>query len=156
MDATIDVPITIRAATDADAPTIAAFNTAMAWETERKELVPETVNAGVRRFLARTDYGFYRVAERDGRVVGCLMVTFEWSDWRDGVFYWIQSVYVAPEHRRRGVFRALYAFVEAQARSTPGVCGLRLYVERDNEAAQTTYRALGMAETHYRLFETEL
>ncbi|MBC8141281.1 MAG: GNAT family N-acetyltransferase [Armatimonadetes bacterium] len=147
--------IIVRAATDTDATTIAQFNRAMAQETEHKTLDEGTVNAGVRGLLTRPDYGFYLVAESEGRVIGCLLVTFEWSDWRNGLFWWIQSVYVRPEARRRGVFRALYRAVEAKADENENVCGLRLYVERDNAAAQETYRALGMEETAYRLFETE-
>ena len=148
--------ITVRSATDADIATIADFNRAMALETEHKELPRATILSGVRRFLVRPDYGFYLVAESEGKVIGCLMVTFEWSDWRDGVFWWIQSVYVHPDHRRIGVFKTLYHAVEERARNTRDVCGIRLYVEKENTAAQSTYKSLGMQETHYRLFESEL
>ena len=151
MSATTD--IAVRPATDADALTIAAFNVAMAHETEHKMLDATTVNTGVRGLLSRPEYGFYRVAETEGRVIGCLLVTFEWSDWRNGLFWWIQSVYVPPGFRRRGVFKALYQSVATDAGNTPGVCGLRLYVEQDNSTAQQTYCALGMTETQYRLFE---
>ena len=145
--------ITVRAATDADADIIAAFNVAMARETEYKTLTPGTVLAGVRGLLSRPDYGFYLVAEVGGAVAGCLLVTFEWSDWRNSLFWWIQSVYVHLDFRRRGVFTALYREVEARAVTEPGVCGLRLYVEQDNEAARGTYRALGMSQTPYQIFE---
>ncbi len=148
--------ITVRPASDTDTPLLADFNRAMAWETEHRELDTQTITQGVRSFLARQDYGFYLVAEIEGRVVGCLMVTFEWSDWRNGLFWWIQSVYVHPDFRRRGVFKTLYRTVETRARETPGVCGLRLYVEQDNAAAQQTYRSLGMALTPYQMFETEI
>lgn len=127
----------------------------MAWETEHKRLVPETITEGVRRFLDRPDYGFYLVAEIESRVAGCLMVTFEWSDWRNGLFWWIQSVYVHPDFRRQGVFKSLYRTVESKAREASGVCGLRLYVEQENTTAQETYQAMGMGETPYRIFETE-
>lgn len=147
--------VIVRSATLDDTETIASFNRAMAWETEAKELVPETILAGVRSFLDRPDYGFYFVAECDGKLAGCLMVTFEWSDWRNGLFWWIQSVYVHPDFRRLGVFRALYETVEKNAKTNPGVCGLRLYVEHENHAAQETYRKMGMIETHYLIYESE-
>ena len=147
--------IQIRPATESDVAVLAEFNQAMAWETEHKRLVSETITGGVRSFLARPDYGFYLVAEIESRVAGCLMVTFEWSDWRNGLFWWIQSVYVHPDFRQQGVFKTLYRTVETQAREAPGVCGLRLYVEQDNATAQETYRAMGMGETAYRIFETE-
>jgi GNAT superfamily N-acetyltransferase len=93
--------------------------------------------------------------ETIGSAVGTLMFTREWSDWRNGDWWWIQSVYVAPEHRRQGVYRALYRHVEQLARATPDVIGLRLYVERDNQRAQQTYTALGMVDAGYRIFEAE-
>jgi ribosomal protein S18 acetylase RimI-like enzyme len=143
----------IRAATPADVETIASFNEAMATETEGKTLDPSTIRAGVRGLFARPDLGFYIVAEDGGRIVGQLMITYEWSDWRDGVFWWIQSVYVRPEVRGKGVYRALHGHVRAMAKDAGGVCGFRLYVERENAAAQETYRRLGMHETPYVLFE---
>jgi GNAT superfamily N-acetyltransferase len=143
----------IRAARDDDAETLAAFNAAMALETEGKRLLPQVVLAGVRRLLAEPALGFYLVAEADGVVAGGLMVTTEWSDWRNGRFWWIQSVYVRPAWRRRGVFRALYEYVNSAATAQPDVCGLRLYVEHENRSAQATYSNLGMAQTDYRLFE---
>jgi ribosomal protein S18 acetylase RimI-like enzyme len=98
--------------------------------------------------------GFYLVAEAaDGQVAGSLMVTTEWSDWRNGRFWWIQSVYIQPDWRRRGVFRALYRHLTEIAEDEPDVCGFRLYVERENAAAQATYRALGMHEGVYRVYE---
>jgi len=145
--------IAIRRAGAADAQTLVDFNCAMALETERKELLPEVIGAGVRALLANPAAGFYVLAEAGGRVVGALMLTKEWSDWRNGSFWWIQSVYVRPEHRRRGVYRQLYRHVQQLAASDSAVCGFRLYVERENSAAQAAYRALGMSETHYRVFE---
>jgi len=134
---------------------IAAFNLAMARETEDKALDPERLAAGVRAVFEDPARGDYAVAELGGRVVGCLLLTREWSDWRDGTFWWIQSVYVAPEARGRGVFRALWEHVAAQARATPGVCGLRLYVERANERARSVYEAVGMRRSHYEMFEVD-
>jgi ribosomal protein S18 acetylase RimI-like enzyme len=143
----------IRQATAADAPVLIEFNCAMALETERKELLPEVIGAGVRALLANPAAGFYVVAEAEQRVAGALLITKEWSDWRNGSFWWIQSVYVRPEFRRQGVYKTLYRHVQRIAANDPGVCGFRLYVERENSRAQATYRSLGMKETHYRVFE---
>jgi ribosomal protein S18 acetylase RimI-like enzyme len=143
----------IRVATPDDAATLVDFNAAMARETEAKELLLEVIGAGVRSLLANPASGFYVVAEEDGRLVGSLMITREWSDWRNGDFWWIQSVYVRPEARRRGVYRNLYRHVQALAAADPGVCGFRLYVDRENAEAQGTYGALGMKATRYLVFE---
>ena len=143
----------IRKADMRDAAQIAAFNSAMALETEHKRLLPERITAGVRRLLGDPSLGFYAVAERGGEVIGCLLVTNEWSDWRNGLFWWIQSVYVEPGSRRQGVYRGLYDFIRELARADPGICGFRLYVEKDNAAAQKTYRSLGMQATDYLVFE---
>ena len=143
----------IRLAKPQDAEVLIQFNSAMALETEGKELLPEVIGAGVRSLLRKGDFGFYVVAEEDGRVVGSLLVTKEWSDWRNGDFWWIQSVYVRPESRRQGIYKRLYAHVQQLASGDPGVCGFRLYVERENRNAQATYGALGMKETRYLVFE---
>ena len=143
----------VRLASRTDAPAIVEFNRAMALETEGKDLLPEVIGAGVRALLAQPASGFYVVAEEERQVIGGLMITKEWSDWRNGEFWWIQSLYVVPAFRRRGVFRQLYAHVQALAEREPRVCGFRLYVERGNAAAQAVYRALGMQETHYRVYE---
>ncbi|MEJ7618171.1 MAG: GNAT family N-acetyltransferase [Pyrinomonadaceae bacterium] len=124
----------IRLAEAGDAPSIVEFNQAMAHETEGKELAPEVLAAGVAALLGDARYGFYLIAEADAEVVGCLMITYEWSDWRDGLFWWIQSVYVRPEHRGRGVYRSLYADVKRRAAETGGVRGFRLYVEKQKHA----------------------
>ncbi|MBM3727329.1 MAG: GNAT family N-acetyltransferase [Acidobacteria bacterium] len=145
----------VRPATGADAVWIVEFNQAMAWETEHKRLDAAVLSRGVERLIEQPAMGFYLVAELEGTIAGCLLVTTEWTDWRDGVFWWIQSVYVAPAFRRRGVYRALYAHVKSMAAANPEIRGLRLYVERDNHSAQQTYRRLGMAETAYRIFEEE-
>lgn len=145
-------PVTVRPAKARDAEALVAFARAMAHETEGKTLTG-AVEQGVRALLQDPRYGFYLVAEVEGRRAGALMVTMEWSDWRNGLFWWIQSVYVRPEWRRRGVFTALYEAVRARAEAEKGVCGLRLYVEKDNAAARRTYEALGMEATAYRLYE---
>ena len=145
--------VSIRKAQLRDAPTIAAFNSAMALETEHKLLMPERIDAGVLRLLNDPSLGFYVVAERGGEVIGCLLVTNEWSDWRNGLFWWIQSVYIEPGSRRQGVYRGLYDYIRALAKADPGICGFRLYVEKDNTTAQRTYRSLGMEATDYLIFE---
>lgn len=144
-----------RRATLADVAAIAAFNQAMAQETENKALPSGTILAGVERMIGDSSLGFYLVAEADGGPVGCLGITFEWSDWRNGLFWWIQSVYIDPNYRRQGVFGGLYAHVTELAKNATDVCGIRLYVEHDNTNAQQTYLSLGMAETHYKLLEVE-
>ena len=145
--------LTIRRATAADEAVLVAYNTAIAWETEHKRLDPDVLLAGVRAVLADPSKGFYTLAEAGGAVVGQVMVTFEWSDWRNGYFWWIQSVYVGEDARRHGVFRSLYRELERQAAADPGVIGLRLYFERDNVKALRTYRSLGMSDTPYYMLE---
>jgi ribosomal protein S18 acetylase RimI-like enzyme len=142
----------IRLATAADAGVLIEFNAAMALETEGKALLPDVIGAGVQSLLTNPEAGFYVVAEQDG-LIGSLMITKEWSDWRNGTFWWIQSVYVRPQFRRQGVYRKLYRHVQERAANDPKVCGFRLYVERENSRAQATYRALGMKPTHYLVFE---
>ena len=149
----MDPTLHVRRATDADAAHLARLNIAMALETEHKHLLPDVVDAGVRRLLREPALGFYLVAEAAGEVVASAMVTTEWSDWRNGRFWWIQSVYVEPPHRRRGAFRALYARIQELAAQEGDVCGWRLYVEKDNANAAATYRSLGMQETEYRVME---
>ncbi len=144
--------ITIRDATAADADTVVSFNAAMAEETESKTLDRSVLTPGVTAVLDDAERGRYWVADIDGVAVGQVMVTREWSDWRNAWFWWLQSVYVAPDHRRRGVFRALYEHVREQARAA-GACGLRLYVEHENSGAADTYRALGMADADYAMLE---
>jgi ribosomal protein S18 acetylase RimI-like enzyme len=145
--------IRIRPATAGDAPVLVDFAAAMALETERKVLLRDVISTGVHHLLAHPGMGFYVIAESEGEVAGSLMVTTEWSDWRNGNFWWVQSVYVRPEFRRRGVYRELYRYLQKRAAEDPTVCGFRLYVERNNVRAQETYRAAGMEPTHYILFE---
>ena len=147
--------LTIRKAEPRDAETVARFNTAMALETEHLQLDPVRVRAGVEGLLAGQSRGFYLLAESEGRVAGQLMITYEWSDWRNGVFWWIQSVYVDQDYRRLGVFRQLYRRVEELAVQAGDVCGIRLYVERENHRAQDVYRKLGMKPTAYEVYETD-
>jgi ribosomal protein S18 acetylase RimI-like enzyme len=143
----------VRLAKPADARTIVEFNAAMALETEDKRLLPEVIGAGVRSLLRNPQAGFYLIAQRENLAVGALMITKEWSDWRNGTFWWIQSVYVRPAFRRQGVYKRLYRHVQAMAAKDKRVCGFRLYVERENRRAQTTYRKLGMKKTRYLVFE---
>jgi ribosomal protein S18 acetylase RimI-like enzyme len=147
------VRITLRAAQPADAPTIVDFNRLLALETEHKQLDPAVLEAGVTAVLADPSRGRYFVAEEDGLILGQLMVTTEWSDWRNGWIWWIQSVYVRHTARRRGIFRSLYRHVHETAQADPAVIGLRLYVERDNARAQQTYQSMGMEATSYFVFE---
>lgn len=149
-------PVHIRLAMAADAGRLAAFNCAMALETESKTLPEETIRAGVSAVFESRDKGFYVVAESGEDVVGALMVTYEWSDWRNGFFWWIQSVYVIPDFRQRGIYRDLYRFVVDRARTKNNVHGFRLYVERSNTIAQRVYDALGMHETGYLMYEQSL
>ena len=154
----------IREAHAGDADLLAQWASAMAQETEHKRLDPDTIAAGIaaglddlaraRYFIAMSEV---TVAGREtiAAAVGTLMLTREWSDWRNGEWWWIQSVYVPESHRRQGVFAEMYAHVQQLARDTPGVVGLRLYVERDNATAQRTYESLGMVDAGYRLFEAE-
>ncbi|MEO5596547.1 MAG: GNAT family N-acetyltransferase [Lysobacteraceae bacterium] len=176
--------ICVRAATTEDVERLADWAIAMALETEHKQLDPDIVRNGVRAVLAEPARGRYFIAEctaetistdttsdttptanasgvfgsaraEPGECIGTLMLTHEWSDWRNGDWWWIQSVYVEYAHRRRGVYRALYDHVHALALATPSVCGLRLYVERENANAQRTYESLGMTDAHYQIYEAE-
>lgn len=139
-----------------DAESIIDFQLRMARETESLELDPGTVARGVAAVLADPAKGCYWLAERAGgplRIVGSLLTTFEWSDWRDGTVLWIQSVYVVPEERGRGVYRALYEHLKRRVESDPALVGIRLYVDRRNAAAQGVYERLGMSREHYEMFE---
>jgi ribosomal protein S18 acetylase RimI-like enzyme len=148
--------VSIRPGDPRDIETLVEFNQSMARETEAKELDINILRAGVENLLKNNHQGFYVVAETGltsgSEVVGSLMVTFEWSDWRNGNFWWIQSVYIKPEFRRRGIYRRLYEFVKGLAENQ-NVCGFRLYVEKENRIAQQTYEQLGMSESHYVMYE---
>ncbi len=145
--------ITLRTAVMSDAATITSFNQRMAIETENKTLADDTIRAGVETVLGDSARGTYYVACDQDRIVGQLMITLEWSDWRNSWYWWIQSVYVEPEARKHGIFRALYAHVKELASRQGDVCGIRLYVEKDNARAQSTYLSLGMDRTHYLMME---
>ena len=143
----------IRIATAADAPDLVEFNQAMALETEGKKLDTNVLSRGVAAVFDDVQKGFYVVAEVEGHVVGCLLITFEWSDWRNGWFWWIQSVYVRPQARGKSVYSKLYAYVKEKAAQRTDVCGFRLYVDRDNEHAQRVYEKLGMERSNYLPYE---
>lgn len=145
----------IRHADLKDADNIIEFNAAMAKETEGVHLNMDILKCGVQSLLTDQNKGFYLVAEMENKIVGQLMITYEWSDWRCKFFWWIQSVYVLPEYRQLGVFRNLYQHVYDLASGDKSVCGLRLYVDRKNERAKKAYEILGMSQSHYEMFEVE-
>jgi GNAT superfamily N-acetyltransferase len=147
------MPLTLRRAGPGDAAVVVEFNLLLAQESEGKALDRAVLAAGVAAGLADPHKALYFVAEEGGAVLGQVMLTTEWSDWRNGWVWWVQSVYVRQDARRRGVFRSLYQHVHDAARADPSVVGLRLYVERDNHAAQQTYQRLGMGPTSYLVFE---
>ncbi len=144
--------ITIRQATPDDAGAIIRFQLAMAMETEKLELKTETVTKGVMAVFRDPKKGLYYVAEEDDSVVASLMITSEWSDWRNANVWWFQSVYVVPDYRRKGIFTLMYDYVKL-AGVAEGIAGLRLYVEAENIRAQRTYEALGMDGGHYKTYE---
>jgi GNAT superfamily N-acetyltransferase len=144
--------ITIRKATTADAPAIIDFQKKMAWETEQLSLPPEMITNGVKAVFINPSLGQYWVAEKEDNVIASLLITNEWSDWRNTTVWWFQSVYVLPAYRRTGVFRAMYSHIKNEAEKQ-GVAGLRLYVETNNSRAQKTYEALGMNNRHYAMYE---
>src|SRR5438105_12190480 len=147
------MPRTIRRATSADADVVAEFNCRLAAESEGKELDRPTLVRGVQAILSDSTKGWYFLVERDGEILGQLMLTFEWSDWRNGWFWWIQSVYVRPDARRQGIFRSLYQHVLDLGKKQGDVIGIRLYVEKENIAAQKTYTGLGMIAPGYFVLE---
>jgi ribosomal protein S18 acetylase RimI-like enzyme len=144
--------INLRKASPDDAPAIISFQQAMAMETEDMALKQDVLTDGVMAVFSDQAKGQYYVAEEDGAVVASLMITYEWSDWRNANIWWFQSVYVIPEYRRRGIFRMMYDFVKEEGMKN-GIAGLRLYVESANLRAQKTYEAMGMNGSHYRTFE---
>ncbi len=143
----------IRIANLEDAQLLVVFNQAMALETEGKRLDSSILQNGVEAVFADKDKGFYVVAEENNQIIGGLMITFEWSDWRGSWFWWIQSVYILPEARGRKIYSRLYEFVKEKARRQDDVCGFRLYVEKENINAQKVYEKVGMESSHYLLFE---
>jgi ribosomal protein S18 acetylase RimI-like enzyme len=146
--------VSIRRGTLDDVEAIAQFNINMALETESLHLKKQVITRGVRAVMENSQRGFYLVVETtNGEIVSCLMVTNEWSDWRNGNFWWIQSVYVIAPWRRKGLYRLMYEEVKKRSLSEPNVCGFRLYVENENHTAQSTYSSLGMQRMHYLMFE---
>ncbi len=135
-----------------DAFVIAEFNISMAKETENLELDEGLIFNGVKNLMNQPDLGFYIVAKHGNKICGCLMITKEWSDWRNGLIWWIQSVFIHPDYRKQGIFRKMYQFITNYAKDQ-GVIGLRLYVEYKNTIAQKTYTALGMQKCDYHIFE---
>jgi GNAT superfamily N-acetyltransferase len=153
---TSSFPFTLRKALPSEAPLIAEFQVAMALESEGLALAPETCRRGVEAVFSDPQKGHYRVVvdpKAEQPVIACTLLIPEWSDWRAGTVWWIHSVYVRPEYRRQGVFRALYQSLKIEVEADPSLRGLRLYVERDNRRAQATYEALGMSADHYLLYE---
>lgn len=146
------MPVSVRRATEDDLERIVLFNRALARETEGRDLDGDVLTAGVEALLEDPAKGSYWVAEVEDEVVAQIMVTREWSDWRNAPVWWLQSVYVSRARRREGVYRALHAEVRRRAREA-GAAGLRLYVERDNRPARETYEELGMRRSHYRMYE---
>jgi GNAT superfamily N-acetyltransferase len=143
---------TIRKATPEDSEVIIDFQQKMAWETEHMTLVPEIIYKGVKAVFKDGARGQYWVAEEKDNIVASLLITYEWSDWRNCNIWWFQSVYVLPEFRRKGIFRSMYLHIKDEA-GKESIAGLRLYVETNNSVAQNTYEALGMKSFHYKMFE---
>lgn len=149
----MDLNVMYRSAQPADHPVIVDFQVAMARETEDVALDREICARGVAAVLADPSLGRYYIAEKDGRVVGSLLLTYEWSDWRNGTVWWIQSVYVVPEMRGQRVYAGLYEHVKTLAQADDSIRGIRLYVDRRNTRAQQVYTRLGMNGEHYQVFE---
>lgn len=143
----------IRQAKETDSASIVEFQVAMAWETEQLQLHQPTVVKGVAAVFADPSKGIYYVAELNGMVVGSLLTTFEWSDWRNGTVLWIQSVYVRPEFRKKSIFSRLYKYIQASVISNPDLRGIRLYADKTNTSAHEVYQHLGMTAEHYQMFE---
>ena len=144
--------IVIRKAAPSDTSSIIDFQLKMAWETEELKLDPETIKKGVNAVFENNSRGQYYVAEEDGNLIASLLITNEWSDWRNCNVWWLQSVYVLPEYRRHGVFRQMYNHIRLLAEKND-IAGLRLYVETKNSAAKKTYESLGMSSEHYSFYE---
>ena len=142
----------VRLAKSSDANTIAIFNKAMALETENKNLPDETILLGVKNLMAQPQFGFYVVAEIENKLLGCLMITYEWSDWRNGIIWWLQSVYVKTDFRKQNVFKNMLQYVESKSQEN-NVASIRLYMEKGNRNAHKTYERCGFQETDYIMFE---
>lgn len=145
--------IRIRQASALDVEFLVDCQKKMAWETEQIRLDETIVNEGVKAVFSDNKRGFYIVAESENQKCGCLMITPEWSDWRNAWVWWIQSVFVLPGHRKKGIFSSMYAYIKQQVMYHTDVSGIRLYVDNTNNSAQTVYQRLGMTDEHYRTFE---
>jgi len=145
----------IRLAENGEVTALVEFNQAMALETEGKHLDPDTLKSGVSAVFDDPNKGFYVMADLDGEIAGGLLVTYEWSDWRNGWFWYVQSVYILPKHRGQSIYSRLYEFVKELAAERGNICGFRLYVEKENQHAQRVYKTVGMGETHYLMYEEE-
>lgn len=143
----------IRQANVTDSASIVEFQLAMAKETEQLQLDEATVIKGVAAIFADSSKGIYYVAERDGKILGSLLTTFEWSDWRNGTVLWIQSVYVRPEFRKKSVFSKLYQHIQELVANRTDLRGIRLYADKTNTSAHGVYEHLGMTSEHYQMFE---
>ena len=143
----------IRKALNKDIDVIARYNYNLAYETENKILNMNILTKGVEAIIKDENKGIYHVCDMNGEVVGQIMYTFEWSDWRNGTFLWIQSAYVNKEFRGMGVFKALYKFIRDIADNDNNICGIRLYVEKENTIAKKTYKNIGMKECNYYIYE---
>lgn len=138
-----------------DINSLVNFNIKMAKETENKILNKKIVTKGVSEVLTDTTLGYYVIAKNKNTILGSLMITYEWSDWRNGMFWWIQSVYVEKEYRQQGVYKKMYSYIKDKALKDNSCTGIRLYVEQENKIAQSVYKKLEMKETHYKLFEID-
>ncbi len=145
----------IRVATVSDIPILVQYNIAMAQETENKTLDYDVVHKGVTSVINDTTKGFYFIAKDADIIMGQLMITTEWSDWRNGYFWWIQSVYVHPDYRKRSIFRSLFLHAKDLAQQKGSICGMRLYVDESNTTAQHVYSSLGWEKTDYQFFEID-
>lgn len=143
----------IRPSTSHDVNTIAEFQMRLAYETENVALDKSVITRGIEALISDPAKGTYYVAEHEGEAVGCFLITFEWSDWRNAMVWWLQSVYVDTVHRRQGVFREMHKYLVQAVASNPAIAGLRLYVDKNNQRAQAVYRSLGMNGDHYTVFE---
>lgn len=152
--------IDMRVASEDDLDVLVNFGATMAKETEARELDRVRLRQGILAVLQSSTHGYYLVCDlHDGQgsrnVIGQMLITYEWSDWRNATFWWIQSVYVHPEWRRQGVYRRMHEYIVRSARERPDVCGVRLYVEAENIVAQTAYKRMGMSASHYRMYERD-
>jgi ribosomal protein S18 acetylase RimI-like enzyme len=147
------IDLSIRKAQRSDIPTLIIFQQELARETESLELNPVILRDGMSAMFDDPSKGEYYLAEANSEIVGCHMVTYEWSDWRNGMVYWLQSVYVKPAYRKHGVFKKMFTNLMSTIRQDPGIAGLRLYVDKTNERAQQVYGAMGMNGDHYTVYE---